>query len=53
MPDIISSFWVESHFFGYASSTERALTIPQLDFSDLQQSATQLPMVKADLISNT
>jgi hypothetical protein len=51
MPDISVSFWFQSHFFGHASNTERDLTMPQLDDSDLQQSNTERPMVKADLSS--
>jgi hypothetical protein len=45
------SFWFQSHFFGTASNTERDLTMSQLDGSDLQQSGTALPMVKANLSS--
>ncbi|MCK1514531.1 hypothetical protein IVB22_18550 [Bradyrhizobium sp. 190] len=51
MPDMSISFWFQSHFFGPASNTERDLTMPQLDGSDLQQLDTELPMVKADLSS--
>ncbi|MEH2531010.1 MULTISPECIES: hypothetical protein [Bradyrhizobium] len=51
MPDMSISFWFRSHFFGHASNTERDLTMPQLDGSDLQQLDTGVPMVKADLSS--